>query len=66
MTQHGAVWRKFVHVPCLLWWQVIGEVLSGEYLKVAQSGWAVKRSEVQRDIERLLGGAYEEFMAKKL
>jgi hypothetical protein len=53
-------------MPCLLWWQVIGEVLSGEYLKVAQSGWAVKRSEVQRDIERLLGGAYEEFMAKKL
>lgn len=46
--------------------QVIGEVLTGEYLKVAESGWAVSRKEIRRDIRRLLGGAYEEFMCKRL
>ena len=44
--------------------QAIGEVLAGEYLKLGLTGWVLTRSEIKRDIERLLGGAYEEFMSK--
>ncbi|CAM9216000.1 unnamed protein product, partial [Discosporangium mesarthrocarpum] len=46
--------------------QVIGRVLGGEYLKLAQTGWPVTQQDIRRDIERLFGGAYEEFMAKDL
>jgi len=28
------------------------------------TGWRMTRGEIQRDVKRLLGGAYEEFMAK--
>lgn len=44
--------------------RVIGEVLAGEYVSLAQTGWKLTREEVRRDVERLLGGAYEEFMQK--
>ncbi|CAM9361003.1 unnamed protein product [Choristocarpus tenellus] len=46
--------------------KVIGRVLGGEYLKLAQTGWPVTREEIKRDIKRLFGGSYEEFMAKTL
>jgi hypothetical protein len=38
--------------------------LAGEYVSLAQTGWKLTREEVRRDVERLLGGAYEEFMQK--
>ena len=44
--------------------RVIGEVLAEEYALVARTGWKVTRGEVRRDVVRLLGGAYEEFMRK--
>ena len=44
--------------------RVIGEVLAQEYALLARTGWKVTRGEVRRDVVRLLGGAYEEFMSK--
>ncbi|KAL7531964.1 hypothetical protein ACHAWF_005336 [Thalassiosira exigua] len=43
---------------------IIGKVLAGEYVKVLSSGWKLTREEIRRDISRLFGGAYEDFMKK--
>jgi len=43
---------------------VIAGVLAAEYVKLNESGWSPTRAEVRRDVERLFGGSYEEFMAK--
>ena len=45
---------------------VIAAVLSEEYSKLIQSGWGPTRREIRRDVGRLFGGAYEEFMSKSL
>lgn len=45
---------------------VIAQVLCEEYMKLIASGWAPTRAEVRRDVKRLFGGSYEEFMAKSL
>ena len=45
---------------------VIAKVLEEEYWKLAQSGWTPNRAEVRRDIARLFGGSYQEFMSKSL
>ena len=44
----------------------IVEVLEKEYAKVLASGWSLTVDDLERDLNRLLGGSYEEFMAKKL
>uniref|UniRef100_A0A914DQ73 Glucuronate isomerase n=1 Tax=Acrobeloides nanus TaxID=290746 RepID=A0A914DQ73_9BILA len=43
---------------------VIGGVLQDMYVKLFHAGWSLTREEIQRDVERLFGGAYEEFMEK--
>jgi hypothetical protein len=43
---------------------VIAEVLVKEYLKLSQSGWTVTRLEMRRDIKRIFGDSYKEFMSK--
>uniref|UniRef100_A0A914DBP0 Uncharacterized protein n=1 Tax=Acrobeloides nanus TaxID=290746 RepID=A0A914DBP0_9BILA len=43
---------------------VIGGVLQDMYVKLFHAGWSLTREEIQRDVERLFGGAYEEFMQK--
>jgi len=43
---------------------VIGGVLQDMYVKLFHAGWSLTRKEIQRDVERLFGGAYEEFMQK--
>ena len=43
---------------------VIADVLSKEYEKVIESGWTPTRNEVRRDVQRLFGASYEEFMSK--
>ena len=43
---------------------VIAKVLCTEYAKLDRSGWTLTRGEVRRDIGRLFGGSYEEFMTK--
>jgi hypothetical protein len=45
---------------------VIAKVLSEEYSKLYVSGWTPTRREIRRDISRLFGGSYEEFLSKSL
>ena len=45
---------------------VIAKVLSKEYHKMIASGWVTTRGEVRRDVKRLFGGSYEDFMSKSL
>jgi hypothetical protein len=44
---------------------VIAKVLAEEYQKAINSGWKLSREEIRRDVSRLFGGAYEDFMDKK-
>lgn len=44
--------------------EVIGRVLVDMYVKLHQAGWTLTQEEIRRDVERLFGGAYEEFMEK--
>ena len=43
---------------------VIASVLQEQYTKLAVSGWSPTRAEIRRDVERLFGKSYEEFMVK--
>ena len=43
---------------------IIAEVLSKEMFKLVQSGWTPTRAELRRDVQRLFGASYEEFMNK--
>ena len=43
---------------------VIGNVMIDMYQNLLKSGWVLKRHEIRRDLCRILGGSYEEFMAK--
>jgi hypothetical protein len=45
---------------------VIAKVLVGEYQKAISSGWELNRKEIRRDVSRMFGGAYEDFMKKVL
>jgi len=46
---------------------VIANVIAKEYVKTAKSGgWHFSRKEMRRDVWRLFGGSYEEFMEKTL
>ena len=42
----------------------IAATISESFRKLALSGWRPSMEEVVRDVQRLMGGAYEEFMAK--
>ena len=41
-------------------------LLADKYEELMATGWRVSRGEVRRDVQRLLGGAYEEFLCKTL
>ncbi|CAH0482805.1 unnamed protein product [Peronospora belbahrii] len=45
---------------------VIGEVLVDMYKKLFATGWKVSKSDIQRDVQRLFGQSYEEFMKKDM
>ncbi|POM70297.1 Hypothetical protein PHPALM_13284, partial [Phytophthora palmivora] len=45
---------------------VIGEVLVDMYEKLFATGWKVSKSDIQRDVQRLFGQSYEEFMEKDM
>jgi hypothetical protein len=45
---------------------VIAKVLSKEFTKLVKSGWSLTRGELRREVERLFGGSYEDFMVKSL
>jgi len=45
---------------------VLAKVLGAEYEKLLLSGWTMSRQEVRRDVRRIFGGSYEDFMSKSL
>ena len=46
--------------------QIISRVLVEKYGDLAATGWAPTREEVQRDVKKLFGGAFDEFCALQL
>lgn len=44
--------------------RIIGRVLAEKYADIASTGWNVTRSEVERDVRDLFGGAFERFCAQ--
>ena len=46
--------------------RIIGEVLTEKYAGLVASGWALEERDVQRDVDRLLGGNFWSFLEKKL
>lgn len=46
--------------------KVIADVLVEQYARLYDAGWAVSSAEIDREVYRLFGGAYEEFMRKEL
>jgi hypothetical protein len=44
--------------------EIIGKILVEMYVNLAKTGWKLSKQEIKRDIERLFGTSYEEFMAK--
>lgn len=58
---HDQLIGKWVHSRVLL-----AQALTAKYSALMNTGWRVSRVDIRRDVQRLLGGAYEEFMAKVL
>jgi hypothetical protein len=46
--------------------QVIARVLSEKYADLAATGWMPTRDEIERDVKKLFGGAFDEFCALSL
>lgn len=44
--------------------RAIAPVLARQYGKLLEAGWEVREADIERDVHRLFGGAYEEFLAK--
>lgn len=45
---------------------VVGDALASQYEKLAASGWTPSEAEIRRDVNDLLGGAFEKFLQKTL
>ena len=43
---------------------IIADVIIEYLSRLFESGWIITEDEVKRDIKRLLGGSYEEFVSK--
>jgi len=43
--------------------RILAKVLTDEYEELAATGWGVTRSEIERDVRSLFGGAFERFLA---
>ena len=46
--------------------KVIAKALILQFEQLMSTGWVLTKEDVERDVERLLGGAYIEFMEKDL
>jgi len=44
--------------------EVIGQALAPYFERLVKRGWVLTRQELRRDVELLLGGSYEAFMAR--
>jgi hypothetical protein len=42
--------------------KIIGEVLVEKYSNLIDTGWQISKTEIERDVQRLFGGAFEEFL----
>lgn len=45
--------------------KIIANVLYDKYMDIMDAGWVLTEEEIQRDVERLFGGAFWEFLDKK-
>jgi hypothetical protein len=45
---------------------VMAEALVDKFLDMVRAGWLPTQDEVRRDVDRLLGGSYHEFLDKPL
>ena len=43
---------------------IIAKVLGDKYADLAATGWQPTRGEIERDVQLLLGGAFEEFLVR--
>lgn len=43
--------------------RIISRVLTQKYCDLAATGWIVTREEIERDVQELLGGSFEKFLA---
>jgi hypothetical protein len=44
--------------------RILADVLTEKYEELFDTGWRPSEDEIRRDVRRLLGGAFEEFLAK--
>jgi len=58
---HDQLIYKWIHARSSL-----TRFLTAKYTELLATGWRISRGDVRRDVQRLLGGAFEEFMAKSL
>merc|ERR1711998_102167 len=58
---HDQLIGKWIHAR-----ELLSRVLIAKYEALMATGWRVSRGDIRRDVQRLLGSAFEEFMARKL
>lgn len=58
---HDQLIYKWIHARALL-----ARNLVAKYTELMETGWRVSRGDIRRDVQRLLGGAFEEFLSKSL
>jgi len=58
---HDQLIYKWIHARSTL-----TKLLVTKYTELMATGWKVSRGDIRRDVIRLLGGAFEEFLEKKL
>ncbi len=46
--------------------EIIGRVLADKYCDIARTGWQVTEAEVRRDVQKLFGGGFREFLQLEL
>ncbi len=46
--------------------KIIANVLYDKYKDIMDAGWVLTEEEIQRDVEKLFGGAFWDFLNKKL
>jgi hypothetical protein len=46
--------------------EIIVRVLTDKYADVARTGWQISETEVRRDVQKLFGGSFQEFLDLQL
>ncbi|CAK0827914.1 unnamed protein product [Prorocentrum cordatum] len=58
---HDQLIYKWIHAR-----ELLARVLAAKYAELEAAGWQVSRGDVRRDARRMIGGGFEEFLAKRL